>query len=182
MKHKHRLISYVLLGISVILLLLIAYAFLGNNSAAQPKPIDASSQVNCSFSYKTFCNTEAIVKSYVITGDFSDVLKNEVPTSVTCSGNTALQTYCSGVKSGLMIQAFQIKQNNTIQLATKNQYVNYFSGVIADFGSFNYVSTYKIGSNVQMKFLNYTGTYQITLTFVKVGNYWKILYPSTGSI
>jgi len=182
MKHKYHLISYVLLGISVVLLLLIAYTFLSNNSAAQPKPIHVSSQVNCSFSDKTFCNTEVKVRSYVTTGDFSDVLENEIPTYVTCSGNAAVQTYCSGIKSGLIIQVFQIKQNGVIQLATRNQYVNYFSGVIEDFGSLNYVSTGKNGSNVKMTFLNSTKTYQITLTFEKVSGMWKILYPATSAI
>jgi len=184
MKFHHSLENYLLIGLFAAVSLLAAYGIISaaHSGESQPKPIHVSSTIQCSFSDKSFCNTEQFFKTLVDRADFSTVLENQTPIRKTCSGKTPTQAYCNGAKDGLIIQLFRVDQDGRSQLLTRNQYITFFNSYFQHQGPFAYASTIASGSDILMRYENHAGTELYILRFTKMTSTWKLAYPSISVV
>jgi ribosomal protein L44E len=185
MKHKHTLILYAIACALVVCSLLTVYGILviaSSAKASPPQPLTVSSAVNCAFPDKTFCSTDALFKGLVGSQDFSDVLENQTPVSITCSTAKQVQAYCSDIKNGLTIDLYKVQQNQQSQLLTRNRYIDYFKSYFEGNGPFLFSGEKSITPNTLMYFDNKTHTKQYTLTFGRSGSKWQLAYPTVTAL
>jgi hypothetical protein len=161
--------------------LLAVYTILGNAQAPPQRPLAPLPAPTCSFSVKSFCATEASVRQFVATNDFSDVLESQVPVNVVCDATLLAQQYCPAGANGAAVQLFQVKQQS-MGLMTRNQYITFFMNYATQHGPLTFVSTATNGNDIVMSFRGSAATYTYTLLFVKEGSNWRVSYPSVGVI
>lgn len=185
MRLKHPLENYLIICLFAVVSLLTAYSIVSavnGNINPQPKPVNVLSTADCSFQDKSFCGTEQLFKALVGRADFSSILENQTPVSITCSGNAQTQMYCKGVKDGLIIQFFRVDQNGHSQLVTRNQYITFFASYFQHHGPFAYTDTIASGTSVLMRYKNHNGSALYTLQFAQEASTWKLAYPSVSAV
>jgi hypothetical protein len=186
MKFKHSFKNYTILCAAVVVVLLGVYGILILTNTIKnttPKPIAVSSVINCSFSDKSFCATDQLMRGYVSSKDFSDILENQIPVNMSCASKTQAQKYCDGAQSNLVIQLFQIGNGNPSgpQLYTRNNYITYFRAYFAQHGPFTFAGEKTVGPTIQMLYTNVNQTAQYVLTFIKQSGTWKFAYPTVST-
>lgn len=185
MKFKHSFKNYAILCGVLVAVLLGIYGVLvltSTSKNAPPKPITVSSTVNCSFPDKTFCSTDQLMRGYVSSKDFSDILENQLPTNVTCSTNTKTKPYCKNIRYGTVVQLYQIGNGDPSgpQLYTRNDYIAFFRSYFQQYGPFSFTSEKTVGPTVQMQYADTNHAAQYTLAFIKQGSAWKFAYPTVA--
>jgi hypothetical protein len=146
--------------------------------APQPKPLNVSSVVHCSFPDKSFCSIEQSIKRFVASKDSSDILENQLPINTSCSGAAKSKLYCKGSSKGTVIQLFQVQHSKSAQLLSRNNYITFFNSYFRQYGPFSFAGEAAVKSDIVMRYVNQAGTEHYTLTFIKIGSFWKLEYPT----
>jgi hypothetical protein len=178
-KHTHHVftIKLGLFFLSLTCFLMVAYVLVSNPGIEQlRKQVDLSQpKYTCTFADTTFCNTEHTFKDLVAVSDFSDILEAQVAMPVTC-GTARVITYCQGIRSGFMIQLFKVYQGSTVQLLTRNQYIQFFNMYNNQYGPFHFVADISTGpAGVTMRFINTADSAHYDLQFQKNGSAWLLI-------
>lgn len=183
-RKPNRMLAYVGVISLVVVLLLIAYGFLGNGNPQNlsPTPVQAIRPVSCGLTDASFCQTESVVRNYVNVNDFSDILETQVPVSVTCGSKSVLESYCQSDQKGLVIELFQAQEPGGMSLMTRNQYITHFASYASQHGPFKFIGASTSGNTATMHFSNQPGTYEYNLLFSKQGSQWRMSYPTIGPV
>ena len=169
---------------SLVVALLGVYGILvltNNIKNTTPRPITVSSVVNCSFSDKSFCATDQLMRGYVSSKDFSDILENQTPVNMSCASKVAAQQYCNDSQSNLVVQLFKVQKNEATTLYTRNEYIDFFHNYFQQEGPFSFDQETESGSTVTMSYMasNHWAVY--SLYFVKQSSTWKLSYVAISN-
>lgn len=182
-KLARRFFDHRLLFRYILVTLLFAMVYLAADIISRgdsgPKPVHIAA-ATCSYPDKSFCATLTLVQGLVRSEDFSDILQNQVATTVHCPAS-GVQA-CQGIKSNLNIQLFEVHEDGQSTLMTRNDYISFFRSYFTQNGPFRFASSKTMGNTSQMEYANTGGTKQYTLTFVESGGQWQLAYPAVGSL
>lgn len=184
MKFKHTFKNYAKLCTAVVVLLLAVYGVLvltNNIKNTTPKPIIVSSVVNCSFPDKSFCATDQLMRSYVSSKDFSDILEDQTPVNESCTSKAAAQQYCNGSQSNLVVQLFKVQKNEATVLYTRNGYIDFFHNYFQQEGPFSFDHETESGSTVTMSYVAPSHGAGYSLYFVKQNSTWRLSYVTISN-
>lgn len=184
MKFKHSIKNYAILCVLVIVVLLGVYSVLTYTSSAKditPSPVTVSSTVNCSFSDKSFCATDQLMRGYVSNMDFSDILENQIPINTSCASKAQAQLYCNGSQSNLVVQLFKVQKNEDSVLYTRNGYISFFHTYFQQEGPFKFDHETETGPTVVMTYIATNHDAGYSQYFIKQNSTWKLSYVSIST-
>lgn len=182
MKFKHSLKNYAILcAVTIVVLLGVYGVLILTSNDSTPKPITVSSVVNCSFPDKSFCATDQLMRGYVSSKDFSDILENQTPVNMSCVSKAAAQLYCNGSQSSLVVQLFKVQKNDGSVLYTRNGYIDFFHNYFQQEGPFSFAHETESGSTVTMSYTAPSHEAGYSLYFVKQNSAWILSYVSVSN-
>jgi hypothetical protein len=184
MKFKHSFKNYAMLCASLVLVLLGVYGVLVLTNSIKntaPKPITVSSVVNCSFPDKSFCATDQLMRGYVSSKDFSDILENQTPVNMSCASKAAAQQYCNGSQNNLVVQLFKVQKSEGSVLYTRNGYIDFFHNFFQQEGPFSFDHETESGPTVTMSYTASGHEVEYSLHFVKQNSTWVLSYVAISN-
>lgn len=181
----HRLHPYRRLSIGALLVVFLAGFYLISAQLVGWRTVGAGAPVNqaaqklpCAAADAGYCSLMRRLVSAVEAGDFSQLLANQVATTVVCPSSAA-GAYCSGAAAGVPLSLFPVYQTSQPKLLMRNDYIAFFRSYEARNGRFIYQLS-KAGIQNPLVFANPRGAVSLELQLRQLPNgVWQFVWPIT---